>query len=67
MAVTLFLPTVLAKLADGREIASNGETVGAVVWSKWRVSWLELSSDATQQRRTGKGPELLPRPLLHLA
>jgi molybdopterin converting factor small subunit len=31
MAVTLFLPTVLAKLADGREIESNGETVGAVV------------------------------------
>jgi len=31
MAVTLFLPTVLAKLADGREIASNGDTVGAVV------------------------------------
>ena len=31
MAVTLFLPTVLAKLADGRAIESNGETVGAVV------------------------------------
>jgi molybdopterin converting factor small subunit len=31
MAVTLFLPTVLAKLADGRTIESNGETVGAVV------------------------------------
>ena len=31
MAVTLFLPTVLAKLADGRAIESNGDTVGAVV------------------------------------
>ena len=31
MAVTLFLPTVLAKLADGRTIESNGDTVGAVV------------------------------------
>ncbi len=31
MAVTLFLPTVLAKLADGREIESTGDTVGAVV------------------------------------
>ena len=31
MAVTLFLPTVLAKLADGRAIESTGETVGAVV------------------------------------
>src|SRR5258705_13307349 len=31
MAVTLFLPTVLAKLADGRAIESTGDTVGAVV------------------------------------
>jgi molybdopterin converting factor small subunit len=31
MAVTLHLPTVLAKLADAREIESSGETVGAVV------------------------------------
>jgi molybdopterin converting factor small subunit len=31
MAVTLFLPTVLAKLADERTIASTGATVGAVV------------------------------------
>jgi len=31
MAVTLFLPTVLAKLADGRPIESNGATVGAIV------------------------------------
>ena len=31
MAVTLFLPTVLAKLADGRAIESQGDTVGAVV------------------------------------
>ena len=31
MAVTLFLPTVLAKLAEGREIESTGDTVGAVV------------------------------------
>ncbi len=31
MAVTLFLPTVLSKLADGRAIESNGDTVGAVV------------------------------------
>ena len=31
MAVTLFLPTVLAKLADGRAIESNGDTDGAVV------------------------------------
>ena len=31
MAVTLFLPTVLAKLADGRSIESTGDTVGAVV------------------------------------
>jgi molybdopterin converting factor small subunit len=31
MAVTLFLPTVLAKLADGRTIESTGDTVGAIV------------------------------------
>lgn len=31
MAVTLFLPTVLSKLADGRAIESSGDTVGAVV------------------------------------
>ena len=31
MAVTLHLPTVLAKLADGRTIASSGATVGEVV------------------------------------
>ena len=31
MAVTLFLPTALAKLADGRAIESAGDTVGAVV------------------------------------
>jgi len=31
MAVTLFLPTVLAKLAEGRPIESSGDTVGAIV------------------------------------
>jgi len=31
MAVTLFLPTVLAKLADGRALESSGSTVGEVV------------------------------------
>ncbi len=31
MAVTLHLPTVLARLADGRAIASSGSTVGDVV------------------------------------
>jgi len=31
MAVTLFLPTVLAKLATGGAIESSGDTVGAVV------------------------------------
>jgi molybdopterin converting factor small subunit len=31
MAVTLFLPTVLAKLADGRTLQSDGDTVGQVV------------------------------------
>ena len=31
MAVTLHLPTVLAKLADGRAIEADGPTVGAVV------------------------------------
>jgi sulfur-carrier protein len=31
MAVTLFLPTVLSKLAEGRPIESNGDTVGAIV------------------------------------
>jgi sulfur-carrier protein len=31
MAVTLYLPTVLAKLVEDRTIASAGDTVGAVV------------------------------------
>jgi sulfur-carrier protein len=31
MPVTLHLPTVLAKLADGRVLDADGETVGAVV------------------------------------
>ena len=31
MSVTLYLPTVLAKLADGKVIAAEGETVGALV------------------------------------
>jgi len=31
MSVTLHLPTVLAKLADGRVLDAEGETVGAVV------------------------------------
>ena len=31
MPVTLHLPTVLAKLADAREIAATGSTVGDVV------------------------------------
>jgi molybdopterin converting factor small subunit len=31
MAVTLHLPTILAKLADGRVIESGGDTVGDVV------------------------------------
>jgi molybdopterin converting factor small subunit len=31
MSVTLLLPTVLAKLADGQEIAASGATVGAVI------------------------------------
>ncbi|MEO8560520.1 MAG: MoaD/ThiS family protein [bacterium] len=31
MAVTLFLPTVLAKLAEGKAIESSGDTVGAIV------------------------------------
>jgi molybdopterin converting factor small subunit len=31
MSVTLVLPTVLAKLADGQEIAASGETVGEVI------------------------------------
>ena len=31
MAVTLFLPTVLAKLASGQAIESTGDTVGAIV------------------------------------
>jgi molybdopterin converting factor small subunit len=31
MPVTLYLPTVLAKLADSREIAASGATVGDVV------------------------------------
>lgn len=31
MAVTLFLPTVLAKLADSKAIESTGDTVGAIV------------------------------------
>ena len=31
MPVTLHLPTVLAKLADGRVLDAEGDTVGAVV------------------------------------
>lgn len=31
MSVTLLLPTVLAKLADGQEIAASGATVGEVI------------------------------------
>jgi molybdopterin synthase sulfur carrier subunit len=31
MAVTLFLPTVLARLADSGTLQSDGETVGQVV------------------------------------
>lgn len=31
MPITLYLPTVLAKLADAREIAASGATVGDVV------------------------------------
>lgn len=31
MTVTLLLPTVLAKLADGQEIVASGQTVGEVV------------------------------------
>ena len=31
MPITLYLPTVLAKLADGREIEAEGETVGDAV------------------------------------
>jgi len=31
MAVTLYLPTVLARLADSRTLESEGETVGEVV------------------------------------
>lgn len=31
MPITLHLPTVLAKLADGRVIKGEGETVGGVV------------------------------------
>ena len=31
MTVTLFLPAILAKLADGNAIASSGATVGDVV------------------------------------
>ena len=31
MAVTLFLPTVLARLADSGTLQSEGETVGQVV------------------------------------
>lgn len=31
MTVTLLLPTVLAKLADGQEIEAQGETVGEVI------------------------------------
>ena len=31
MSVTLVLPTVLAKLADGQEIDASGETVGEVI------------------------------------
>jgi molybdopterin converting factor small subunit len=31
MSITLHLPTVLAKLADGKVLAAEGETVGEVV------------------------------------
>jgi len=31
VTVTLLLPTVLAKLADGQEIEAQGETVGEVI------------------------------------
>lgn len=31
MSVTLHLPTVLAKLADGQELEASGETVGEVI------------------------------------
>jgi molybdopterin converting factor small subunit len=31
MSVTLLLPTVLAKLADGQELEASGETVGEVI------------------------------------
>jgi molybdopterin synthase sulfur carrier subunit len=31
MSATLFLPAVLAKLADSKELAAEGATVGAVV------------------------------------
>jgi sulfur-carrier protein len=31
MPITLHLPTVLAKLADGRVLAAEGETVGAAI------------------------------------
>ena len=31
MSVTLLLPTVLAKLADGQEIEASGATVGEVI------------------------------------
>ena len=31
MSATLFLPAVLAKLADSKELAAEGSTVGAVV------------------------------------
>ena len=31
MPITLHLPTVLAKLADGRVLEAEGQTVGAVV------------------------------------
>ncbi|HEX3866380.1 MAG TPA: MoaD/ThiS family protein [Gemmatimonadaceae bacterium] len=31
MPVTLHLPTILAKLADGRTLAAEGDTVGGVI------------------------------------
>lgn len=31
MSVTLFLPAVLSKLADGKELAAEGTTVGELV------------------------------------
>jgi molybdopterin converting factor small subunit len=31
MSITLLLPTVLAKLADGQEIEASGATVGEVI------------------------------------